>query len=660
MSAIEIRTTDLAGLMSARPALLAAADLPGLEALRVPGLDLWLLARDGQMLMLRRDGAAPAGPGLPLNLPPSGMLAVVVADPAAFGPFLGWWQDASGQAPPLVRAASGSAALPALLAKLSAELGSAHGRAVQLERSLVATRQDYEETRIAMAAAARTLGHRPPGAMAQAVAMEPSMDRVAAPRAGARLFLRQPLGRKLEGLAAIAVHVGAISAATTGPLRLRVHAEESGRIAASWTVPMAQVTEGWLRLDLPTPLGLQPETAVLEITADVAGPHSLALSLEADWVPAEVACLVEGAAPRGRALALRIWTARIGDRFVVPAWWNWDEVGASLPLEGVPQAVAAEELEAGRVLSGAWEAAPGDLGEVPLQAMLEGAGTAALVLPRITLAGADVLRLTWNVAGPQPRKLRVGAWVLPPGQTVQSLEGLAGRAAFSGWRDAEPGRPDGLSLALPLSLGAQAQVVLAVASQDPAAQARLDFTGISLLPTRDPAMLRDEQAAMAQLVLPGAEATPELPPVAPEPLLPAARFGKVALQQHLVGGGGYQHLDLVVQELAGRGEGWSGIRFKLGIAGSGPVLEFRRGRGWPEAFTRWPGTESDKFGPVLRLRAPDMQGFAAALAHPRDQALVATLLEVLDEVAGDGARLAALEAEQGARWVEAARRLRGA
>ncbi|WP_439596334.1 DUF6212 domain-containing protein [Falsiroseomonas sp.] len=637
MSILQIRAADLPALMSGQPAVLAPASLPGVEKLALPGLALWLLARREDRLLLLPPGAAEAaGPPMPLALPPAGALALLATTEAEVAPILAWWQAASGQPAPLLLAADAAAALPALLARLLAELQDSQARAVQLERSLVETRLDYEETRIAIAAAARSLGHRPPAPLTLALALEPAEERLGAATEGARLFLRQPLARSLDGLAALALHIGAISAATTGPLRLRIRGEESGRIAASWTVEMAEVTEGWLTLDLPTPLAPVRETAVLEISADVAGPHSLGFSLDRGWVPAEVAVTPEDGSGQGRALALRIWTAGLGGRFVVPAHWNWDEVGASLPLTGVPQAIAPAELAAARGLSGAWDG---------LRAGLSGTGTTALLLPRVSLAGADVLRLGWSLAGTARQPLRLAAFAMPPGQPVTRVDSLSAEAGFSGWREIAPGQQGALTLLLPVSLGPQAQIVLAIESADAEAEGSLTFTEASLLATRDPAALRSlQREAAAELV----------PPVPRGPSL-----GRVELLQHLVSGR-YQHLDLLLHEMEGGGQHWPQLRFKLAIAASGPLLEFRRARGWPEAFARWPGTETDQFGPVLRLRHPQLRDFVAELAHPRDAALAATLLALLEPVAAEAVRLASLDEEAATQWRDAAVALREA
>lgn len=645
MTAPRIRAAELAALLSGHPSVMVSANMPGIEALKPSGLAVWLLSRREGRVILQAEGSPAVGDGaklVELNLPPPGTVALLAATEAEVTDLAAWWLAKSGQPAPLVLAEDVALALPALLGLVTAEMATVHARCVGLERSLAQTRIDYEETRIVIASVSRTLGHRPPAPLTLALSLEPSADQVgAAEGEDGHLFLRQPLGRKLEGLAAFAVHVGAISAATSGPLRLRIHGEESGRIAASWTVPMELLHEGWLVLDLPSPLGPDRETAVLEIAADVAGPHSIAFSLERNWVPAAAACTFADGSETGRALALRLWTARIGDRFVVPSHWNWDEAGSALPLDGVPQAVSPAEWRTARIAAGEWSG----LGEPDTnpRLRLSGTATAVLVLPQVTMAGTDLLRLGWAMSGfAQP--LSIAAWVLPPGYGFQGLQAMPPEASFSRWRQVDADSPGSLTMTLPVSLGLRAQIVLAVESLDPAAEASIEITELSLLPTRDPAELRRLRAA------------------APSPPVPAthavAQFERLELHQHLVGGRGYQHLDLLVHGVEGGGYMWPRLRFKLALNGNRPHLEFRRVKGWPEVFVRWPGSDSDKFGPVMLIRPDDMPNLRRDLAHDQDAALMDTLLELLEAIVAQATQLAALAEDDQPRWLAAARDLR--
>lgn len=646
--------------MSGRRALLASSTLPGLETLAAAGIAVWILDRhhDG-LLVYTLDAPAfgadsdEAAKLVPVTLPPAGAIGLLASTAEELQDLAEWWADASGQPAPLIIVRDAAAALPLLVRQMVAELERSNARCVQLERSLAMTRQDYEETRVAIASVSRTLGHRPPGPLTLAVALEPSDRRAGVAQPGMRLHLHQPLGRKLEGLAALAVHVGTIGAATSGPLRIRVFGEESSRIAASWIVPLEEVVEGWLVLDLPTPLGPEHEGAVLEIKADVAGPHAIGFSLEEKWAPATAACTLGDGSNLGHALALRLWSARIGDRFVVPAHWDWNEAGSSLPRLGVPQAIALAEQQAARILSGNWAGL--DKTAMQPSVSITGDMTAVLALPRVTLAGADVLQVEWSVTGTATQAVCLGVWATDPTRHIRGLDGLPDTAAFSGWRRVAANGTGLLTLILPVSLGSAAQLVLAAGSQDPAAAAEVEITGLSLLPTNETSRLRALQEA----------AIPD--PDGPRPDEPAwdasaspATLRWVELHQHFADGRGYEHLDLMLHDMVGRGHEWPLIRFKLAINRDGALLEFRRAAGWPDFFARWPGSQTDKFGPLMRLRASEIEEFKDALAHPRDQAVIANVLDLLGYIAAEGAQAGQFDPVERARWVAAAEAMRGA
>jgi hypothetical protein len=659
---LRIRTADLGALMSGRVALLAAATLPGIEILAAAGVAVWVLSRCRDGLLVSPLGASTGGEAsaasLPVTVPPAGLIALLAPTAEELQEVGEWWVKAAGQAAPVMVARDAATALPLLIRQVVEELERSISRCVQLERNLATTRQDYEETRIVMGSVSRTLGHRPPSPLTLAVALEPSPLQAGVTQPDARLFLRQPLGRKLEGLAALAVHVGMINAATSGPLRIRVFAAESARIAASWTVPMEELVEGWLVLDLPTPLGPEHEGAVLDVMADVAGPHALRFSLEEKWAPDEAACTLADGSSLGRPLALRLWTARIGDRFVVPAHWNWNEAGSSLPRTGVPQSIALAEHRAARILSGDWTWL--DKADARLGVSVIGAMTAALALPRITLAGADVLRVEWSAmpldaTATAPQAVSLGVWVVDPGHHVRALDRLPPTALFSGWRSVSADGAGLLTLSLPTSLGPQAQLVLAAGSQDPAAAAEVEITRLSLVATQEPSIA---QARTSDSVAPDPDATQDDARASPATMGPAT-IGKVELHQHLADGRGYRHLDLIVHDMAGRGHEWPRVRFKLAVNRDRPLLEFRRAAGWPDLFARWPGNQTDKFGPLLRVHSVDINAFAAALAHARDNALIATLLDLLPNIAAEGTQAGHLDVAEGAYWVDVATAMRG-
>lgn len=662
MSTLLAFAGDLPDVLAGRPSLIVSAALPDFKVLAVEGIDLWIASFGQDGILLSRPGSMPGeGSPVPLALPPAGAIALVGANEADFADLCRWWTSAAARSIPFIIAATGAAALRPVLECLSREFHAANARAVQLERALVETRMDYEETRVVMAAVSRTLGHRPPSLLSLVLASEPGEEQIKASGTAASLTVRQRLGSKLDGIAAVAIHVAGVAASpTTGCVRVRIYGEESGRVHASWTVPLTQVELGWLALDLPTPLGPVRETALLEVVADAKLSHSFALSLESKWAPPDVGCKVEGSGPSRRALALRLWTADIGARFVVPAFWNWDEAGSSLPLGGVPQAVSAYEWNLARVLAGDFSSVA--LGNEPARVIvrINSSGTAALLLPAVTIAGADVMRLGCTVRASDPRKVQFGAWMIGRDVDVRTIDDLArhaSRASFSGWRRFAAGNTDSLTLSIPVSFGQQAQMILGVRAEEASHDAKLEFSELSLFATRDPAKLRDQRQAAQDLLETAPEPAKQTTPL---PVENVSSFGGVELHQHLVGQRGYQHLDLTVRALAGRGHQWASIRFKLGLSSDQPTLEFRRTAGWPAAFTQWPGTDVDQFGPLLRIRVTDTPRLITSLSHPKDMAMIASLLERMEDISAEGADLARLDADATQAWLDAARAFAGA
>jgi hypothetical protein len=657
MSGLFASSGDLPDLMAGRVSVIASAALPGLEQLAVDGVDVWAAMPAAKGTRLTRPGVKEDSPAVPLNLPPAGTILLVSREEGEFAALHRWWRASAGRVVPVVVAADAGAALRPVLEQLSRELQTVNARCVQLERNLTETRIDYEETRTAIAAVSRTLGHRTPSQPTLETATEPSDEQVTTPAGQARFLVRQRLGRKLDGLAVIAFYLDEVPESTSEIMRVRLQGEESGRILAAWKVPLAGVQPGWLALDLPAPLGIERETALLEVAADIDTPGALALSLERAWVPAEVACAVEGAELAGRALALRIWTAAVGERFVMPAYWDWDEVGSSLPLLGVPQGLSRPEWDLARVLTGEFSSAAIGNDAARVIARVGSRENAALLLPVVTLGGTDVLRLRCAVRSGDPAQVQFAAWVAGRDAAVESLDDLAALGSggrFSGWRGFHNGNEAELTLAIPVAIGQQAQVVLGVRGQGAGSGARLEFTDLSFLATRDPADLRAQQKT-AQVLWDQAE--PVRQPVMPSAPLPVESipvFETVELNQHLVGQRGYQHLDMTVRSLAGRGHRWPGLRFKLALTRHEPVLEFRRAAGWPATFAQWPGTETDQFGPVLRVKVTEAERLLGSLSHPKDLAMVASLLQVLSGVAGHGVRLAGLDDTAGKAWLNAA------
>ncbi|MCO6419714.1 hypothetical protein JYK14_26625, partial [Siccirubricoccus sp. KC 17139] len=115
------------------PLLLAAAGLPGLEALALPGFGLWLVDAAGR---LHRPGGDPARATHPLATVPGEVLAMI-GPPEALEGLRGWWERTAPELPPLLPAERAEAALPALLPLLAGALAPRSAAAGELQRALV-------------------------------------------------------------------------------------------------------------------------------------------------------------------------------------------------------------------------------------------------------------------------------------------------------------------------------------------------------------------------------------------------------------------------------------------------------------------------------------------------------------------------------------------
>ncbi len=552
----------------------------------------------------------------PVAMPPEArLLALLAPDPVAAGrlaPLL----------PPGVPGLIGADPGPLLLALLATRLQA------ETERRLAA-----ESLRDA---ALRRLGDHPPPV--------PDLLFEVPPGGSAPARIVQPLGRPVEGLCRIEVHLAAAVAGAASLLRVRLRA--GGRVQAAWAVPGPELARGWLGLDLPEPARLGAAEAELELACEMAEGDRIVLSSAA-----------AGEAP----LALRVWTSEPG-RHVLPRYLDWAVRDA--PLPGVPLRVAEADL-AGATAEGAALRLVAAGGEPPRLMIELAAGAAASVsLPALPPAPLDLLRAAFAVRAGEARSLGLALRAETPGGAVES-----------GWRAPDAAGAVAIDLPLPgmaprlrldIRNGGRLPVVLEVS--------RLDFlagaAGETLPPPALPAP-RGPAGRPLAVVLPAGSAPPmelaaALPAAAPSSasaLAPsgAATWQDVKLQQHMVSpDGGYRHMDLVVTGLVAEAGLWRQVRTKLfdrrGIVG----LEFREAKGWPQTFDIWPVGGTDGFGPFWRLETERAAEALAALSTPHDRALVTALLDVLPAVAARGAALAALSKSDAEAWAGRARALASA
>ncbi|MBP0494795.1 DUF6212 domain-containing protein [Pararoseomonas indoligenes] len=172
-----------------------------------------------------------------------------------------------------------------------------------------------------------------------------------------------------------------------------------------------------------------------------------------------------------------------------------------------------------------------------------------------------------------------------------------------------------------------------------------------------PALPRETAAPTAAQ----ATAAPAQPPVRVMPTnvlsgRAPARYEVVRLHQHLPGAS-YRHLDVTVVSLASGPTRWPAVRVKVQSKDGEPRMEFRQATGWPQMFRDWLGRASDKFGPFLRISAPELRAFLDCMTDERDAAMIQALLAVLPRALEDACRQAGLSVVQTGEWMETAKAL---
>ena len=126
-------------------------------------------------------------------------------------------------------------------------------------------------------------------------------------------------------------------------------------------------------------------------------------------------------------------------------------------------------------------------------------------------------------------------------------------------------------------------------------------------------------------------------------------------------GGGYRHLDVLVEGLRLGALAWPRLRFKFAVNGEAPQIEVRARPDWPVLFERWPGTQADQHGPFFVLTEADGGGrLAGLLRTERDRRLLDALLRLLPTLIATAARAATTDPAEYDDWVAMARRFAAA
>lgn len=641
MTTVLIARADLQHALGGAPSLIVLEGVAGAAELQLEGLTVWHASTSPKGTLLHQGARAPEAGLMPLTLAMPGLLAIVAPDAGAARQIGAWVRDVSDVSAPVIEAAHAAAALVPVTRLLLHSLNDTQIRLGEAHRALAATRMDYEETRVAMGSVLRTLGNRPPAVLHTALSTRPAP--LAVQPAGRYLRLRQRPGLPVREIAALALHLATAACGPEALLRVRLVAAESGRVLGSWLLPGHALEPGWITLDLPTPAPSLRETALIELEAELGEQDQLSLSLEdlTSGQEAAVEVLEGEAGQKNRALALRIWTARPGSRFVLARHWCWDDSGISLPEAGLPYLLPEAEWSRTAVLEGQAHAV--GLGhETPRPiAVLRQNTTTLLAPPAFRATGLDVVRVELRLLAGTAAQVRGAIWLRDPAQQKNPDAPALDRPGIraSGWRDFDQNGHCMITLRLPVTLTQAVQVVVGVSTPQPQPDAPC------AIELRSVSALRSGDEAEAAQALPAAVETVSLQA--------APRFERVVLGgQH--GDLRQQSLDVMVMGLSSGPYRWPELRFRLHAKEShGASIEIRRGRSWPEVFETWPGSQTDLQGPFFDLGAADMAGVAAR-GMSRDGQLVTALLDLLPAMVAASVAQQPEAAMRKAAWLAAA------
>ena len=583
------------------------------------------------------DRAAPY-PGAPL-----GVVGVLARDAGVGERVVKAWLDGGGVEPPeVILAAEGAAGLRRLIdaaARHALHMSQSYAAA---NKALAAVRAELEETRLALTQMARRLSLRSFEASALLIDGSPSADGLsAALPAGA--WARQKLGAKIDNLSAIDVHIASIDPTSDkAALGARLVAIESAQIVGAWKIPASDLSEGWLRLDLPTPAPALAQSASLDFLFVGGEGDRIALSLDDRPGDDEVHYESNRETVSQRNLALRVFTAELGSRFIAARHWLWDEIGASLPLDGVQLHLPSEQLRRFRALVGAVRCV--DVGDAARPILtLEEQPNAVLALPFGRAAGADAVTVTLNVVSGSSGAVEAAMWLAPSAAeiaTLADLQHFGPRLKYSGRRrfDASSGAA-AISMTFPDAEADACQLIVEVRKEILDKDVYLiELSDVALHSRHAPPRPRPRPAV----------AKPSAP-VAAEPAR-VANFDRLTINQ-IFEQQDYAHIDVSVEALKAGAKTWPRVRFKLAVFKGAGHIEFRRGPSWPDALS----PDVEFHGESVEFTRERLQAFLAEHAGTDDAELLRAVATNAPSIIGMALRNAQMPEPTSAALVEAFR-----
>ena len=270
------------------------------------------------------------GAPVDVTLPPAECLgAIALSDDGQddLAALLGWWHSrAPDSVPPLLRW-TGDGQARSLEDRLAGFLvghlldarRSLAKRIVRLQSALAELREEHETTQSVLTILRNGLASHQVPPIECRLALHPGGGFVTPPAKGDRAAVRQRLLIDSQGLAAVALHFACGRRPGNGRLRIALQACESSTTLISWTLPYAQVRQGWNLFELPSVVAGPRQTVDLYVRWEGGLPGAPQLSLTDQFVGRGGAAVVVDGDAGGRALAMQLWTGLPGSRFVASA-----------------------------------------------------------------------------------------------------------------------------------------------------------------------------------------------------------------------------------------------------------------------------------------------------------------------------------------------------
>ena len=627
---------------------------------------------DDSALLSASAGAPRTGDEIDIPVSPAGIVAVLFAENEPETPWREWFAANLGSRGPQFVTGDPALAVCAIAARLIAEQTRIVGECADLHLALARLRQDYEQIVTVSSGMVRALAYQPPGELTLQAAVEASDESIRLdPR---HPILVQPLGTRIDRIATLAIAVAKVKAAGADELRARLSGVESGRIFGSWMVGPTSLSEasgagGWLVLEMPTPVDWAPETAQLELHFSSASEGFLELALDAAAGFPENLPLRPGAEthPADRPLAVKIWYADLGSRFVMPEHWDWTELGSSTHLAGIPLAMPLSAYARVRVLQGGMPRSYNPTESHPMAIGLFGGRQTLVVFPLVCTAGMDVVEAAFTLRGGDVGNLAVAVWLQPIGRVISNEADLLPadpNVVWSGWHSFGGKGDARLALELPVGAAANLQLVVVLdATARPASGLSLVEINKIVFHALTPSGKSRRRARLVNAATDAVSPVPRSAGLAASVVEvgeAAVTLREVILDEHFDNGGHYRHLDMRLRKFAVGDYSWPFLKFRVIVDQGSPALEFRDIPSWPASLKNWPAASADSHGRLTRLFGYESEVTQLRTqGAPEDLALIRGLVHCLPGVVAKAALLAELADQDYARWTEIGEGLAG-